>query len=283
MSYIEIKNLTKTFGNVTALDNINLGLEKNKIYGLLGRNGAGKTTMLNLITNKLFPASGEITIDGESVVENDRALSKIYFMTEKNLYPEYMTVKTAFKWGKEFYPNFDENYAKALSEKFMLKTNKKIKSLSTGYKSIFKIILALACNAPVILLDEPVLGLDANHRDLFYKELLLNYSENPRTIVVSTHLIEEAADIIEDVIVIKEGQIIIHDSVEKVLSQGYSVSGSTSAVDRFVEGRKVLGFDILGGLKSAYILEKIDRNAIPEGLEVSKLDLQKLFIHMTNS
>lgn len=283
MSYIEIRNLTKTFGNVTALDNVNLNIEKNKIYGLLGRNGAGKSTILNLITNKLFPTSGEIKIEGESVVENDSVLSKIYFMTEKNLYPENMTVKSAFRWGREFYPEFDTNYAFSLSEKFMLKPNKKIKSLSTGYKSIFKIIMALSCNAPILLLDEPVLGLDANHRDLFYRELLVNYGENPRTIVVSTHLIEEAAEIIEDVIVIKDGRIILNDSVEKVLSQGYSVSGSAKAVDRFIAGKNVLGFDTLGGLKSAYILEKINQHTIPDGLEVSKLDLQKLFIHMTNS
>lgn len=283
MSYIEIRNLTKTFGNVTAIDNVNLNIEKNKIYGLLGRNGAGKSTILNLITNKLFPTSGEIKIEGESVVENDSVLSKIYFMTEKNLYPENMTVKSAFRWGREFYPEFDINYAFSLSEKFMLKPNKKIKSLSTGYKSIFKIIMALSCNAPILLLDEPVLGLDANHRDLFYRELLVNYGESPRTIVVSTHLIEEAAEIIEDVIVIKDGRIIMNDSVEKVLSHGYSVSGSASAVDRFIAGKNVLGFDTLGGLKSAYILEKINQHTIPDGLEVSKLDLQKLFIHMTNS
>lgn len=283
MSYIEISNITKTFGDTIALDNVSLKLEQNKIYGLLGRNGAGKTTLLNLITNKLFPTEGEIRVDGDSVIENDRPLSKMYFMTEKNLYPENMTVKSAFKWSKEFYPDFDENYAKVLCEKFSLKTNKKIKSLSTGYQSIFKIIVALACNAPVMILDEPVLGLDANHRDLFYKELLLNYSERPKTIIISTHLIEEAADIIEDVIVIKAGKVIINDSVEKVLSQGYSVSGTAAAIDKFTVGKNVLGSDSLGGLKTAYLLEKIDKTNIPAGLEVARLDLQKLFIHMTNS
>lgn len=283
MSYIEIKNITKKFESTIALDDISLKLDENKIYGLLGRNGAGKTTLLNLITNKLFPTEGEILVDGDSVMENDRPLSKIYFMTEKNYYPDNMTVNGAFRWSKEFYPEFDESYAKVLCEKFSLK-NKKIKSLSTGYQSIFKIIVALSCNAPVILLDEPVLGLDANHRDLFYKELLQNYSERPKIIVISTHLIEEAADIIEDVIVIKNGKVIMNDSVEKVLSQGYSVSGSAGAVDKFITGKKVLGMDTIGGLKTAYLLEgKIAQSDVPPGLEVSKLDLQRLFIYMTNS
>jgi len=282
MSYIEIRNITKAFGNTIALDNVSLNLDQNKIYGLLGRNGAGKTTLLNLITNKLFPTEGEILVDGESVIENDKPLSKMYYMTEKNLYPENMNIKNAFMWSKEFYPDFDENYAKALCEKFALKSSKKIKALSTGYKSIFKIIVALACKTPILLLDEPVLGLDANHRDLFYKELLLNYSESPRTIIISTHLIEEAADIIEDVIVIKDGKVLMNDSVEKVLSQGYSVSGTTAAIDNFIVGKKVLGVDSLGGLKTAYLHEKIDQSTIPNGLEVTRLDLQKLFIHMTN-
>lgn len=283
MNCIEINGITKRFGNVDALDNVSVKLEQNKIYGLLGRNGAGKTTLLNLITNRIFPDEGEILVDGENVLENDNAMSKIYLMSEVNLYPEGMKVKTAFKWTKEFYSNYNEAYAYELSKKFGLNTGKKINQLSTGYKSIFKIIVSLANNAPIILLDEPVLGLDANHRDMFYKELLQSYSENPRTIVVSTHLIEEAADIIEDVIIIKDGKIIMQDAVEKILDQGYSISGTASAVDSFIRDRNVLSIDSLGGLKTAYLLGKLDQKAIPTDLEVSKLDLQKLFIHLTNA
>ncbi|HEX2924809.1 MAG TPA: ABC transporter ATP-binding protein [Ruminiclostridium sp.] len=283
MSKVEIRNLTKRFGNLAALDDVSLELEENKIYGLLGRNGAGKTTLLNLITNRVFPTNGEILVDGENVLENDSALSKIYCMTEKNYYPENMTVKQAFKWSSRLYPDFDKEYAALLCEKFSLKEGQKIRSLSTGYASIFKMIIALACNAPVVLLDEPVLGLDANHRDLFYKELLQSYSERPKTIVISTHLIEEAADIIEEVVIIKSGKLLMKEPVEKVLSQGYAITGSISAVDSFTAGKNVLGADTIGGLKSAYVLGSLDKDSVPNGLEVSKPDLQKLFIHMTNS
>ncbi len=285
MKCIEINNLTKRFGDTIALDNISLKLEANKIYGLLGRNGAGKTTLLKLMTNRIFPTAGEVLLDGENVIENDNALSKIYFMTEANNYPEGMTINKAFKWTKEFYPEFDSSYAAILAEKFGLSTRKKIKDLSTGYKSIFKIIVSLAGNAPLVLLDEPVLGLDANHRELFYRELLQSYNAKPRTMVISTHLIEEAADIIEDVIVIKNGRVILQDSVESVLSQGYAVSGTVAVVDSFIKDKNVIGIDTLGGLKTAYIMEKLKKTsfeAIPSGLEVTKLDLQKLFIQMTN-
>lgn len=281
MSIIEIKNITKTFGDVTALNNVSIQMEGTHIYGLLGRNGAGKTTLLNLMTGKLFPSSGEIRIDGEPVLENDRALSKMYCMTEMNLYPENMRVKEAFYWSAKFYPEFNQEYVDTLCSKFELKTHSKIKDLSTGYASIFKIIVALACNAEITIFDEPVLGLDANHRDLFYRELILNFSDHPRTFIISTHLIEEIAGVIDRVLIIKNGELLMDDEVQNVLSLGCMVSGPAGAVDEFIRGKQVLGSDTLGGLKSAYLLERLDH--VPNGLELSKLDLQKLFIQLTNA
>jgi len=283
MNQIEIKDITKVFGSTTALQNVSVTIEANKIYGLLGRNGAGKTTLLNLMTNKLFPTNGEIWIEGNKILENDLALSQIYCMTESNLYPENMKIKAAFYWTKQFYPDFDNTYAEMLAEKFSLDTNKKIKSLSTGYNSIFKIIIALSCQAKILLLDEPVLGLDANHRDLFYKELLKNYSENPKTIVISTHLIEEAASLLEEVIILKEGKVLLEDHVENLLSKGYTISGNATILDEYIKSKNVLAVESLGGLKTACIIDDINKLDLPAGLETSKLDLQQMFIHLTNS
>ncbi len=283
MSLIEVKGVTKCFGSTTALKDVTLTFEENKISGLLGRNGAGKSTLLGLITNKLFPTKGTVLIDGEPVQENDDVLKKVYCMTEQSLYPDTMTVKEVFKWTNEFYPDMDTDYARQLAEKFALNTKKKVRALSTGYKSIYKIIAALSCNAPVLLLDEPVLGLDANYRDVFYRELIESYSRVPKTVVVSTHLIEEAAGVIENVAIIKSGEIIMNDTTQNALKAGVTVTGPAGLVDSFVQGKKVLGQDSLGGMKSAYLLETISENAVPQGIEVSKLNLQSLFIHLTNS
>lgn len=283
MSIIDVEGVTKLYGSTAALKDVSLRFEENRICGLLGRNGAGKTTLLNLITNKIFPTEGEILIDGEKVLENDAALSKIYCMNEMNLYPHTMKIKEVFRWSKEFYPGMDIEYAARLTEKFALSMNKKVRELSTGYASIFKLIIALSSNAPVLLLDEPVLGLDANFRDLFYRELVANYSEKPRTIVISTHLIEEAADIIEDVVIIKNGEILLKDTVQSLTSRGYTITGPQGKVDSFIQGKNVLGSDVLGGIKSAYLLETLDRGAVPEGIEVSGMRLQNLFIHLTNA
>lgn len=279
---IEIKNISKNFGSTCALDSVNLTFEDNKIYGLLGRNGAGKTTLLNIITNRIFADNGEVLIDGLPSKENDQALRKIYMMGEKNFYPSSMKIKEIFRWTKEFYPSFDTEYANKLAEVFELTLNKNVKSLSTGYNSIFKVIIALSVNTPYVLCDEPVLGLDANHRDLFYRMLIERYSESPSTYIISTHLIEEVANVIEDVIIIKKGKIIRSESREELMSIGYTVSGMSTLVDEFIKGKEVIGTDSIGGLKSAYVIGQIINEAVPQELEITKMDLQKLFIKLTN-
>ena len=281
MSGIEVKNVSKSYGTVKALEDVSLTLEENKIYGLLGRNGAGKTTLLNIITNRIFEDSGEVLIDGEPHKDNDKALGKLYMMSESKLYPDNMRIENVFKWTKTFYPDFDQEYAQKAAKRFGLNLKKKTNALSTGYKSIFKLILALSVNTPYVLLDEPVLGLDANHREMFYKLLLEKYAEKPFTAVISTHLIEEVSGIIEDVIIIKNGRVISNESCEELLSKGYTVSGTVAEVDSFIKDKQVIGTDTLGGLKTAYILGRVEEN-VPEGLELTRLDLQKLFIQLTN-
>lgn len=280
---IEIRKISKSYGNIFALDQVSFTFEEDKIYGLLGRNGAGKTTLLNIITNRIFPDTGEVLIDGIPVKENDDALKKVYMMSENNFYPAGMKIKEIYHWTKEFYPDFDTEYANKLADMFELSLNKTVKSLSTGYNSIFKIIIALSVNTPYVFLDEPVLGLDANHRDMFYRLLLEKYSESPSTYVLSTHLIEEVSNVIEHIIILKKGKIIKDESREDLMSYGYAVSGKVSLVDEFIIDKNVIGIDSIGGLKSAYIMGQVPKGNLPEGLEISKMDLQKLFIKLTDN
>lgn len=279
---LEIKGVTKSYKKTQALTDINLDFEEGKIYGLLGRNGAGKSTLLKIITNRIFADSGSITMNGKSVFENDKIQSRIYLMNENSLYPQKMKIKEAFKWSKEFYPDFDMKYALKLADAFKLDINKRVHALSTGYNSIFKIIIALSVNTPFVFLDEPVLGLDANHRDLFYKLLVEKYAESPFCCVISTHLIEEVSSVIEDVIIIKEGKVIKNQPIEEILQSGFTVSGNAAKIDEFIKDKNVIGTDSIGGLKTAYILESNVKN-IPDELEISPLDLQKLFVQLTNS
>lgn len=282
MKGLSVSNITKNYGDVRALNNVAITFEQNKIYGLLGRNGAGKSTLLNIITGRIFTDQGQVLLDGEAVVENDNALKNVFMMSEKNYYPEAMKVSEAFSWTGKFYTNFDEKRAMDLAGKFGLDVRKKIKALSTGYNSIFKLIIALCVNVPYVFLDEPVLGLDANHRELFYRLLIEGYSKNPATYVISTHLIEEVSGVIEEVIIIHDGEILRNQSREDLLAGYYSVTGSISAVDRYTSGKRFLGADVLGGLKTAYIEGVPDRKSLPADVEITKMDLQRLFIRLTN-
>ena len=286
MSTIEIKNVSKAYGKTVALTNVSATFSDGKICGLLGRNGAGKTTMLNIITNRIFADQGQVWIDGEPALENDRAQAKIFYMTEKTLYPNDMRVRNVFQLTQGFYPQFDLAYAGELAERFKLETPKRIGGLSTGYHSILNLVLALASNAPVIIFDEPVLGLDANHRELFYKELLAHYNSASNTVILSTHLIEEAAGLLEDVIIIKEGQILISQPVEDLLQLAYTVSGSQENVDSYVTGKKVLRQESLGRFKAATIYQQrsgVDQGALAQlGLDLVPARLQDLFISLTN-
>ncbi|MBQ7783784.1 MAG: ABC transporter ATP-binding protein, partial [Oscillospiraceae bacterium] len=188
-----------------------------------------------------------------------------------------------FKTASWFYPDYDMEYANSLCEEYKLDTKKRLQKLSTGYRSIAKIVNALACNAPVIFFDEPVLGLDANHRDMFYKQAISHYNERPATYVMSTHLIEEATSMIERAVVIKDGKLLLDEDTDTIRSMGYSVSGKASEVDAFVAGKEIMTEEAIGGLKTVYIKGNRFNENIPSSLEVTPLNLQTLFIHLTNS
>ena len=279
---IEIKGISKNFKNINALKDVSFVIQNEGIYGLLGNNGAGKTTLFNIVTNRLYPDSGEILVDGEHIAENDKALGTIYMMGEESFYPADMKVKAAFAASKLFYPDFDKEYALALADKFGLDTKKKISKLSTGYATIFKLIIALSVNTPYVLLDEPVLGLDAQHRDMFYKLLIEKYSENPFGVVISTHLIQEVSDIIEHTIIIRDGAIIKNSSTEEILKSCCTVSGPADKVDEFVSDMKVVSETKIGKYKTACIENRPENKEVPPDLEIGKMNMHDYFISLMN-
>lgn len=281
MNAIQIKNVTKRYKDVTALDQVSVSFEQGKIYGFLGRNGAGKSTLINIIANRIFADKGDVLIDDVPARENMEIHEKVFCMSEADLYNEDMKIKDLFKWIGRFYDSFDRKKADEIAEKFGLNTNKRFKALSKGYQSIFKLTAALALNVPYVLFDEPVLGLDANHRELFYSLLLKDYEEHERTIIIATHLIEEVANIIEEVVLIDEGSILLQENVGSLLEKGYSVSGFSEEVEAYCAGKNVIGYDELGNLKIAYVFG--EKTPLPGAgnLSISAMNLQKLFVKLT--
>ena len=254
---------------------------------MLGRNGAGKTTFLDLITSRIFADSGDIRIFGQNVVENQELLPKLCYMPEKNLFIATMRVSDIIQLASGFYDNFDMDYANRLCIKFSLDVNKKYKTLSRGYESILRIVIGLASRAPVTIFDEPVLGLDAAVRDLFYRELLEDYSNNPRTFIVSTHLIEESADVFEEVLIIKDGALVERLPVDELKGKARYISGKAAVVDKVAAGLKVIFSEIVGSVKICAIYGELTDELLKKlpdyEVDISPVPIQKLFIYLTNN
>ena len=284
-SVIEVIGLTKSFGSVTAVDNASFTVEENKIYGLLGRNGAGKTTLMQLLTGQDFATSGSIRVFGESPVENAHVLERVSFIKESQRYPDDFRVKHVFRSAPWFFANWDAAFAEQLIGEFRLPMDRRIKKLSRGQVSSIGVIVGLASRAPLTFFDEPYLGLDAVARQLFYDRLLEDYAEHPRTIILSTHLLDEVANLLEHVLVIDQGRIIIDEDAESLRGSATAVVGTSSAVEKFIGGREVLHRDGIGGLASITVagLDAKERAAaIAAGLELSPVSLQQLIIRRTN-
>ncbi|MCI0158303.1 ABC transporter ATP-binding protein [Leifsonia shinshuensis] len=282
---VQVSNVTKRFGSFTAIDDVSVTIKPNRIHGLLGRNGAGKTTLMQLITGQDFVSGGDIRVFGEKPTENARVLQNICFIKESQRYPEDFQPRHVFRSAPWFFENWDADLADRLIEDFRVPLTRRIKKLSRGQLSAVGVIVGLASRAPLTFFDEPYLGLDAVARQLFYDRLLEDFAEHPRTVVLSTHLIDEVANLLEHVIVIDQGRILMDDDAETLRSSATTVVGPRSAVDAFVGSREVLQRDGIGGLASVTVsgLGPAERTqAAAAGLELAPVSLQQLIVRKTN-
>jgi ABC-2 type transport system ATP-binding protein len=284
---IEIQNLTVRFpGDVTAIDDLTLKLEGGKIYGLLGRNGSGKTTLMSLIAAFRRVTEGSILVDGQEPFENEELTQQICLVRESgDIVVDGDSVKGILRRSRRFRPNWDEEFAHRLLDTFELPLDRGVAKLSRGQKSALGITVGLASRAPLTMLDEAYLGLDAPSRYAFYDILLEDYMEHPRTFVLSTHLIEEVGRLFEQVVIIDRGRLVVHDDTDSLRMRGAAVVGPATAVDDFTTGMTILGEQRLGGTKSVTVYGEIDPTAravaADWGLELSPVALQDLFVHLT--
>ncbi|MBS4210336.1 ABC transporter ATP-binding protein [Bacillus sp. FJAT-50079] len=281
---IEVKHLEKAYGTFKAVNDVSFSIEENKIYGLLGRNGAGKTTLMNMITAQIFPTNGDLQVFGETPYENANVLSKLCFIKEGQKYPDNFRVIDVLEVSKTLFPSWNADFARTLIEDFNLPLKRRIKKLSRGMLSAVGIIVGLASRAPLTIFDEPYLGLDAVSRGIFYDRLMEDYTEHPRTVILSTHLIDEVSNLLEHILVINKGQILIDQDAEDLRGRAYTVTGQAAKVEAFVAGKEMIHHEPFGGLLSATVIENRDRfdRKQAEGLEISPVSLQQLIVHLTN-
>lgn len=282
---IEVKNLTKRYRDTVAADDVSFSIEKDTIYGLLGRNGAGKTTVMSILTAQNFATSGDVRVFGEHPYENARVLRRMCFVRESQKYPDDAKPGHAFQMARLFFENWSQELAERLIADFQLPMNKTIKKLSRGQLSAVGVIIGLASRAEITFFDEPYLGLDAVARQLFYDRLLEDYSEHPRTIILSSHLIDEVSNLLERVIVIDQGRIIMDEETDAVRGRAATIVGDTAQVEAFAEGREVIHRESLGRVSSVTVIGELtpaDRVRLREdGLDVAPVSLQQLIVRTT--
>ena len=283
---VNVQGLTKRYGSLAAVDDVSFQLEAGRVYGLLGRNGAGKTTLMSLLTGQDFATEGRIEVFGKSPVEHANVLDQLCFIRESQRYPEDFAPRHVLRAAQWFFPNWDAEFAQQLVHDFRLPVKRKIKKLSRGQLSAVGVIVGLASRAPLTFFDEPYLGLDASARQLFYDRLLADVAERPRTVVLSTHLIDEVSDLLEHVLIIDRGRLIVDSEAEELRGTAAAVVGPKAAVDAFVAGSEVLHRDGIGGLATATVhrLTEAERaEAAAAGLELAPVSLQQLVIRLTGA
>lgn len=282
---VEAQSVSLKYKNFLALDKVTFRLEEGKIYGLLGRNGAGKTSLLSLLASFREPSSGKILVGEEEPFENATVMEQICFMYEKDYKEETAKVKEYLETAENYRPYYDKDYAQHLVKRFKLPMDKAIKSLSKGMQSALNVTLGLASRCPVTILDEVYLGMDAPTREIFYQELLADQEKHPRTFIISTHLVSEMDYLFDDILILHKGKLLLQEDYESFVSRGVTVTGSAEQVDSFIQGMQKLNEQRLGNTKSVTIYGSLSErqleSAQQRGLQVGNVSLQDLFIYLT--
>jgi ABC-2 type transport system ATP-binding protein len=290
---VSTENLSVRFGGVPALDALDLRLAPDKIHGLLGRNGSGKSTLAAVLAGFRQPDEGRVLIDGGDLgaglppYEDAVVTSRICLIRESGDLVDSAPVKHVLGLASSLRPYWNDDLAGELLDKFEVPTRKKVQKLSRGKKSALGVVLGLASRAPLTIFDESYLGMDVPSRNLFYDALLADYTEIPRTIVLSTHLVSEVSALLEEVVILDSGKLVTQSPVDSLRGRGASIVGAAAAVDELTTGLTVLAEQRLGGTKSVTVLGDLDdallTKAHSAGLEIGPVGLQDLFVHLTGT
>jgi ABC-2 type transport system ATP-binding protein len=274
--------LGRRYRDQVALDNISLAVQPGTVTGLLGRNGVGKTTLMRIITGQEFPTTGDIRVFGENPAENNEVLRRMIFVREEQNYPD-LRVEAAIRVASWFYPNWNDQLATRLLADFGIPQRRRIKKLSRGMRSAVGIVIGLAARAELTLFDEPYAGLDPVARQVFYDRLLGEIAEYPRTVLLSTHLVDEVADLLEHIVMLDQGRVVLDAPADDVRGKAVTVSGQASVVDEFVAGRAIWHRQRLGGRAAVTVPGPFDDVAQARAramhLSLEPLSLQQLLVH----
>jgi ABC-2 type transport system ATP-binding protein len=276
MSVIEARNLRKAYGKTVAVDGVNLQVEEGRILGLIGPNGAGKTTALNAILG-LSPYQGELKVLGRDPwTERDALMLEVSFVADVAVLPRWIRVSQALDYVEGVHPRFDRAKAEGFLARTTIQRSSKVRELSKGMVAQLHLALVMAIDAKLLVLDEPTLGLDILYRKQFYDSLLNDYFDGSRTIVVTTHQVEEIQDVLTDLMFINKGRIVLSCSMEEFESRYLELmvnaeQGAAARALKPMHERQVLGRSIL-------LFDGVDRQRLAALGEVRKPSIADLFV-----
>ena len=216
MSIFACQNLTKRYGKLTALDNIDLELESGRIVGLLGPNGSGKTTLIKLANRLLQPTSGSILIDGKAPgVETKKIIA---YLPDKEYLPDWVNTRQLMHFYGDFYDDFDPRRASVMLSSLDIPSDMVLKKMSKGTREKVQLILTMSRRAKVYLLDEPIAGVDPAARDYILRTIIQNYEENS-LVLISTHLIADVESVLDEAVFLKQGHIVLHKPADEIRTE----------------------------------------------------------------
>lgn len=256
MSIIQADNLSKTYGKTKALKSFDISLEAGKVVGLIGRNGAGKTTFMNLLAGLIPETSGQLTVNDEPVFNNIEAISHISFARESIPFDEDLKLKHLFETASYAYENWQEDKCRKLIKKFNIDEKKRVKKLSKGMKTMVSLIITFSSGSDILMFDEPTEGLDAAYRKLFYQLVIDEVSQgnSEKTIIISSHLLSELQLLLEEIVLIDEGQLIKHEDMDYFMNCMVELEGKMDEVDSVIGEIGVYHKQLLGDKVRAIVL-----------------------------
>ncbi|WML28914.1 ABC transporter ATP-binding protein [Neobacillus sp. OS1-32] len=286
MSIIECNGLTKVFGSTKALNHFSCKIEENTITGLIGRNGAGKSTLLKIIAGYMEQTSGEIQVFSENPFNNLFVSANLIFVHEQLTLPTALNLQEILEAMGKFYKNWDRELAQRLFEYFSFHPSQYYNGLSKGMRSTFNTILGLAARTPLTLFDEPTTGMDAAVRKDFYRALLKDYIANPRTIILSSHHLEEIEDLLEDILLMKQGGNLLHMPMADFREWAIGLEGKAALVNEWTKDRDVI-FSKSGAFDQSYVVVRNDfsevevQKAKQAGMNVLPVSSTDLCVYLT--
>src|SRR5699024_8284279 len=284
-SRLKLENVSLDIKKDSILENITVEMEAGKIYGLMGRRGAGKTSILSLVASFRKPTKGTLTIDGVGPYENEKLMPKVDFLYEVDYSDEYDTAGRMLQTAKRYKEGFDMDYALELMEGFGAPVDKALHKMSKGQQAAVNAAIGLASNSPITIFDEVTNGMDAPSREYFYKQVIAAKEKSPTIFILSTHIVSEMDYLFDEVNIVHHGRVKLQEPLDVLLERGVRVSGPEEKVAQFTAGKELLSTERLGPIRSDMVLGRLSEGELQEidklYLDISTVKLQDLFIRLT--